>query len=568
VSDTDKTLIVQIRHLLWFKIRHAPDGKIHVHNYKPPRVLEPEDSLAPDYLATWFGEGYTARPAEKFWTTRIGSTERIIAQIARLRTEKFSLHYYSIGLGDKRLASYFILDGEEQKQTLPGHFDYQAPVELDNMIKFFGLAPLQVTSPDKWAHWEQSTLSLKQVHRFTIVLRLRDGDTEYLGLDARSALHEYPYGRLVGGLPFGAEDRFLALCRLDPDKRQDWDKAIEAHETLFNAWNVICRKDTQLKRIFITGDPGSGKEVWSEAIQKGSKSHRKGKWKTLSATLPTADLKLLLYGERSGALERPGFLDSCAGGGVFLDEIGKSHPEFRRDLLRVLEAGEFVPIGGLPTKIRNVLFVFASTQTDRKAAYDPPDFWTRMDVELSLSAPIMLLDPEQSKPPMSGYDDARFHSLLGHFWFLALTEKRDNASVDVDLLLGCFREKVFTPIVDWLAAARQDWPLNDDNTRMAGIPVSPRRIRSLATTLSSEYQWVGDPSDEPATDEADSYNPERKTAEESYKDFLEQFVSEFFQQLVRDERNKKKSEQEVAERERRAKNAAERPGRDGLANDT
>ena len=554
MPDTDKTLIKTLRHLLWVRVRHPSDGSIRVFTYQSPEKLDKNRTLSDTFLSNAFKLAFSKRWK---WKSQQSSTDRIIAQITESSTKSFTIHYYSIGIEmpkqksrdpkEERLVSYFILDTEGRQPELPGNFDWQAPLPAKSMAEYF---ELKEGSPEG-DRWDNSKMSFKAVFRFRIVRRLRVRNQEHIGLDVTSELRDYPRGRLIGGLPFGAEDKFLAICKIDKDDPDTWASVLEKHRDLFRAWNVICRKRSELKRIFVMGAPGSGKELWVDAIKEGSRPHRSGDWKTLSATLPTKDLKSILYGERSGALERPGFLASCAEGGVFIDEIGKSHPEFRRDLLRVLEAGEFVPLGGLPTSTRNVLFVFASTPTDRKNAYDPPDFWTRMDVELPLPTPITLM-PRGARvsqsSPFNKCDEARFHALLAAFWLDALEEQLGDTSVDPDALLKNFTEKVFNPIVSRLAevSLKQPWP----RKCAKGIPVSPRRVKSLATTLASEWQWIG-------------YEPEARAssnAQDDYQKFMEQFVATFFTQLREDEENRASADEEAEK--------ARKHGRlDGMAHD-
>ena len=460
-----------------------------------------------------------------------------MAQIADRRTSEFYLNYYSIGVGDPyRLASYFILDVKKRPE-LPGAFDWQAPVTLKSIEEFFGLTNWNKKKSRRI--WNKSKNSFKTVHHVTLLFRQSDARGEYVGADVRSTLHEYLQGSLIGGLPFGAEDKFLAICRPDKDI---WPDAFESHRQLFSAWNVICGGENKLTRVFIEGDPGSGKELWYEAIKLGSSPHRdREKWKTVSATTPIAELKLLLYGEQSGALERPGFLTSCAGGGVFLDEIGKADPLFRKDLLRVLEAKEFVPIGGLPTTLDDVLFLFASTRDDRERASDPPDFWTRMDAELVLPVPIKLRIASHVSP-FNPYDEARFYALLSHFWVDALKTQMKGRPADERSILQNFDATVFTPTLnDLIKAVKNEW-----SGGLKEISVSPRRIRSLAFTLASEHQWIGYP-----VREAESEPPSRETAEKSYADLRRRFVKVFFSQLVQDEGNVQEVKKETESRRRR-----------------
>lgn len=495
---------------------------------KVGEALDSDTTLSTEELVAKFALSVEKRGAQ-YWKKGVASTERIIAQIAGSRTRCFQIRYYSIGIEAKRLASAFILDADGRRPELPGFFDWEAPQPVRNMEEFFDLSHRST----HWRRWRNSSVSFKTTHRLSVVLRLHEVDgTEFIGLDVRSDLEEYPLGRLIGGLPFGTEDTFLAICKIDKNDQGTWSAVLESHEKLFRAWNVICRKGSRLKRILVEGEPGAGKELWFGAIRSGSRPHRVGEWRTLSATLPIQELKSLLYGQRDGVLEQLGFLALCAEGGIFIDEIGKSSKEFRRDLLRVLEAGEFVPLGGSPTPIRNVLFVFASTPADRQAESDPPDFWTRMDVELTLLPPIKLMPPNgcaRAASPFDKKDSARFHALFGTFWLEALEGqlKERFTRADPSALLRDMSEQVVAPIVALLAAKLADAGSQDFAD---GLPVSPRRIRTLAATIASEYQWLGNQTQARGKHEVESGG-------EAFHRYREQFVDDFLSHLVQDKTN-------------------------------
>jgi hypothetical protein len=136
---------------------------------------------------------------------------------------------------------------------------------------------------------------------------------------------------------------------------------------------------------------------------------------------------------------------------------------------------------------------------------------------------------------MSNYDEARLRSLLGHFWFDSLQEKQkqNGTSVDVTLLQPGFQEAFDLIVAGLVKAVNDEWP----NDCTSGIPVSPRRAKSLAATVASEYQWVGNDAGEPEV-------AGQLTAKDSYIRFVKHFVIEFFRQLVRDERNKRKANEQ------------------------
>ena len=114
--------------------------------------------------------------------------------------------------------------------------------------------------------------------------------------------------------------------------------------------------------IIVTGETGTGKELIARAIHE--LSGRDGPLRAVNCgALPRALLESELFGYRrgafSGALEdRPGLVRSADRGTLFLDEIGDLPLDGQAALLRVLQEGEVVPIGGvkpIPVDVRLVV---------------------------------------------------------------------------------------------------------------------------------------------------------------------------------------------------------------------
>ncbi len=119
--------------------------------------------------------------------------------------------------------------------------------------------------------------------------------------------------------------------------------------------------------ILVTGDTGTGKELLASAIHRASR--RAGgpfvpvNMLALSPTLFESEF----FGHARGAFtgadrERAGFLAQARGGTLFLDEIGDLSLEIQGKLLRVLQEGEYVPVGRTRSERADVRFVAATNQ--------------------------------------------------------------------------------------------------------------------------------------------------------------------------------------------------------------
>lgn len=124
--------------------------------------------------------------------------------------------------------------------------------------------------------------------------------------------------------------------------------------------------------ILIQGENGVGKEVLPRIIHDASA--RKGK-KYLAlncGALPEGTIDSELFGHVEGAFtgsvgRREGYFSAADGGTLFLDEVGELPPQTQVRLLRVLETGEFIPVGSSEVKRTNVRIV-AATNVDMQRA--------------------------------------------------------------------------------------------------------------------------------------------------------------------------------------------------------
>ncbi|MFZ7125428.1 MAG: sigma-54 interaction domain-containing protein [Desulfobacterales bacterium] len=120
--------------------------------------------------------------------------------------------------------------------------------------------------------------------------------------------------------------------------------------------------------ILIQGETGTGKGIVASAIHQLS-PRRTGPLVAVNCgAIPESLLESELFGHVKGAFtgataNKTGKFERAAGGTIFLDEIGDMSPLLQVKILRVLEEGEFEPVGGNRI-IRSDARVIAATHRD------------------------------------------------------------------------------------------------------------------------------------------------------------------------------------------------------------
>lgn len=148
------------------------------------------------------------------------------------------------------------------------------------------------------------------------------------------------------------------------------------------------------KKVFIQGEPGSGKEVFAHAIHYGSASSKPNNFVIRAvAGADTQELRKLLFGRTVDGVSLPGLIKKANGGTLFLDEFDKINKDFYPELLRVLEAEEYVSVDGKEIlKVGKVNWIFAGafmgTAVSNAKSDLPQDFWSRLTSYIMIENPI------------------------------------------------------------------------------------------------------------------------------------------------------------------------------------
>ncbi len=120
--------------------------------------------------------------------------------------------------------------------------------------------------------------------------------------------------------------------------------------------------------ILITGESGTGKELVANLLRESSNRNNKPFLKINCNTISDSLLESDLFGHEKGSFtsadsKRIGKFEVVDGGTIFLDEIGDISPRMQAALLRVLQDGEIIRVGGnQPIKID--VRIIAATNRD------------------------------------------------------------------------------------------------------------------------------------------------------------------------------------------------------------
>jgi DNA-binding NtrC family response regulator len=152
--------------------------------------------------------------------------------------------------------------------------------------------------------------------------------------------------------------------------------------------------------VLILGETGVGKELLASSIHSMSPRAAKPFVTFNSAALPESLVESELFGYVRGAFTgadraKPGLFEAADGGTLFLDEVADLSLQAQAKLLRVVEMGEVLSIGGLKPKSVDVRVVSA-TNSDLSALMAAGRF--RRDLYYRLSGATLQIPPLRSRP--------------------------------------------------------------------------------------------------------------------------------------------------------------------------
>lgn len=169
--------------------------------------------------------------------------------------------------------------------------------------------------------------------------------------------------------PIDLEILFLKLKNLldkipDEDEIPELIGNSEAIRKIKDSIKIVARSSVP---ILIVGETGVGKELIARAIHR--LSGRKGKFISINcASIPENLFESELFGYKKGAFtgataSKAGLFVEANEGTIFLDEVTEMPPHLQAKLLRALEKGEVLPLGGVSPEKSDARVLAATNQT-------------------------------------------------------------------------------------------------------------------------------------------------------------------------------------------------------------
>ena len=149
--------------------------------------------------------------------------------------------------------------------------------------------------------------------------------------------------------------------------KHSFDSIIGKSKTILSAIALAKKVAPTDTTVLLTGETGTGKEVFAQAIHQASCRNTKNFVAINCSAFSKELLESEMFGHKAGAFtnavsDKKGLFEEANSGTIFLDEVGEMSIELQAKLLRVIETGEFIKVGeSKPTKV-NVRIISATNR--------------------------------------------------------------------------------------------------------------------------------------------------------------------------------------------------------------
>ncbi|MGV0831645.1 sigma-54-dependent transcriptional regulator [Empedobacter brevis] len=184
-------------------------------------------------------------------------------------------------------------------------------------------------------------------------------------------------------------------------EKHSFDKIIGKSKTILQAIELARKVANTDTTVLLTGETGTGKEIFAQAIHQGSQ-HASHNFVAVNCSAFSKDLlENELFGHKAGAFtgamkDQKGLFEEAHNGTIFLDEIGEMALDLQAKILRVLETGEFLRVGDakpIKVKVRIIAATNRNLEEEIEKGHFRSDLFYRLSV-FSIHLPALRERPK------------------------------------------------------------------------------------------------------------------------------------------------------------------------------
>ncbi len=174
-------------------------------------------------------------------------------------------------------------------------------------------------------------------------------------------------GKILGAVETFRDLSVIKAYQLEAEERYSFKNIVTNNTRMLSILNHLRDLALSDSPVLLSGESGTGKELLARAIHELSR-RKEGPYIAVNCgAIPDTLVESELFGYRRGAFtdakqHKPGRFALAERGTLFLDEIGDLPLETQVKLLRVLEGGEYQPLGSTETLKANVRIITATNK--------------------------------------------------------------------------------------------------------------------------------------------------------------------------------------------------------------